>query len=172
VQRHQARNQQLHYERFGSKPLGPRAAIPSDVRFNQSVYIDVFYIAGHPLLPAVCAGTRYTAAVFMVSKRTADLWVFCRSDQFSRSSFVDDNSFLLVSSLPFLFYTMTSQRDIYIYEKLRNDYTVPTRCRSRHRGGMVDPLGCKACRVLCAAKDETSVEFMGRMFCCNLLRKS
>jgi hypothetical protein len=27
-------------------------------------------------------------------------------------------------------------------------------------------------RVLCAAKDETSVEFMGRMFCCNFLRKS
>jgi hypothetical protein len=27
--------------------------------------------------------------------------------------------------------------------------------------------------VLCAAaKDETSVEFMGRMFCCNFLRKS
>jgi hypothetical protein len=26
--------------------------------------------------------------------------------------------------------------------------------------------------VLCAAKDETSVEFMGRMFCGNFLRKS
>jgi hypothetical protein len=26
--------------------------------------------------------------------------------------------------------------------------------------------------VLCAAKDETSVEFMGRMLCCNFLRKS
>jgi hypothetical protein len=26
--------------------------------------------------------------------------------------------------------------------------------------------------LLCAAKDETSVEFMGRMFCCNFLRKS
>jgi hypothetical protein len=26
--------------------------------------------------------------------------------------------------------------------------------------------------MLCAAKDETSVEFMGRMFCCNFLRKS
>jgi hypothetical protein len=29
-------------ERFGSKPLRPRAAIPSDVKFNKSVYIDVF----------------------------------------------------------------------------------------------------------------------------------
>jgi hypothetical protein len=29
---------------------------------------------------------------------------------------------------------------------LRNDYTVPTRCR--HRGGIVDPLGCKACRAI------------------------
>jgi hypothetical protein len=28
------------------------------------------------------------------------------------------------------------------------------------------------CPVLCAAKDETSVEFMGRMFCGNFLRKS
>jgi hypothetical protein len=26
--------------------------------------------------------------------------------------------------------------------------------------------------VLCAGKDETSVDIMGRMFCCNFLRKS
>jgi hypothetical protein len=31
-------------------------------------------------------------------------------------------------------------------------------------------LSC--CRLLCAAKDETSVDIMGRMFCCNSLRKS
>jgi hypothetical protein len=54
---------------------------------------------------------------------------------------------LLVSSLPSLFYTMSSHRDIYIYEMLRNDYTVPT--RYRHRGGIVDPLGCKAFRAIC-----------------------
>jgi hypothetical protein len=48
------------------------------------------------------------------------------------------------SSLPSLFYTMTSHRDIYMYEMLRNDYTAPTWCQ--HRGGIVDPLGCKACR--------------------------
>jgi hypothetical protein len=29
---------------------------------------------------------------------------------------------------------------------LRNDYTVPTRCR--HRGKIVDPLDCKACRTI------------------------
>jgi hypothetical protein len=40
-------------ERFGSKPLRPRASIPSDVKFNESVYIDVFYIDGHPVLSAV-----------------------------------------------------------------------------------------------------------------------
>jgi hypothetical protein len=28
------------------------------------------------------------------------------------------------------------------------------------------------CPLLCAAKDETSVDIMGRMFCCNFLRKS
>jgi hypothetical protein len=61
-------------ERFGSKPLRPRAAIPSDVEFNESVYIDVFYIDEHLVLSVVCAGTRYTAAGFMVSKSTADLW--------------------------------------------------------------------------------------------------
>jgi hypothetical protein len=60
-------------ERFESKPLRPRAAIPSDVKFNESVYIDVFYIDGHPVLSAVCAGSRYTAAGFMVSKSTTDL---------------------------------------------------------------------------------------------------
>jgi hypothetical protein len=30
----------------------------------------------------------------------------------------------------------------------------------------------KIWHVLCAAKDETSVDIMGRMFCCNFLRKS
>jgi hypothetical protein len=29
---------------------------------------------------------------------------------------------------------------------LRNDYTVPMRCQ--HRGRIVDPLGCKACRPI------------------------
>jgi hypothetical protein len=29
---------------------------------------------------------------------------------------------------------------------LRNDYTVPTRCR--YRGGIVDSIGCKACRAI------------------------
>jgi hypothetical protein len=61
-------------ERFGSKPLRPRAAIPSDVKLNESVYIDVFYIDVHPVLSAECAGTRFTAAGFMVNKSTADLW--------------------------------------------------------------------------------------------------
>jgi hypothetical protein len=60
-------------ERFGSKPLRPREAIPSDFKFNESVYIEVFYTDGHPVLSAVCAGTRYTAADFMVSTSTADL---------------------------------------------------------------------------------------------------
>jgi hypothetical protein len=66
-------------ERFGSKSLRPRAAIPSDVKFKESVYIDVliidycFYIDGHPVLSAVCAGTSCTAAGFMISKSTADL---------------------------------------------------------------------------------------------------
>jgi hypothetical protein len=62
------------YERFGYKPLRPRAAIPSYVKFNESVYIDVFYIDGHPVLSAMCAGTRYLAAGFMDSMSTADLW--------------------------------------------------------------------------------------------------
>jgi hypothetical protein len=61
-------------ERFGSKPLRPKAAIPSDVKFNESVYIDDFYIDEHPVLSAVCAGTRYTAAGLMISKSIADLW--------------------------------------------------------------------------------------------------
>jgi hypothetical protein len=61
-------------ERFGSKHLRPRAAIPSDVKFNESVYLDVFYMDGHPVLSALCAVTRYTAAGFMISKSTADLW--------------------------------------------------------------------------------------------------
>jgi RNase H-like domain found in reverse transcriptase len=42
--------------------------------------------------------------------------VLCRPDQFIRSSYVDDISCFLVSSLLSLFYTMTSHRDIYIYK--------------------------------------------------------
>jgi hypothetical protein len=39
-----------------------------------------------------------------------------------------------------------ASQHIYIYEMLRNDYTVPT--RFRHQGGMVDPLSCRACRAI------------------------
>jgi hypothetical protein len=42
--------------------------------------------------------------------------VFCRPDQCSLNSYVDDNSCLLVSSLPALLYTMSSERDVYIYQ--------------------------------------------------------
>jgi hypothetical protein len=52
----------------------------------------------------------------------------------------------LVSSLPLLFlHDDFASRHLHI-QLLRNDYTVPTRCR--HRGGMVDPLGCKASRAI------------------------
>jgi hypothetical protein len=61
-------------ECFGSKPLHPRAAIPSGVKFNETVDIDVFYIDGHPVLSALCAGTRYKAAGFMDCEGTEDLW--------------------------------------------------------------------------------------------------
>jgi hypothetical protein len=44
-------------ERFGSKLLRPRAAITSDVKFNESVYIDVSYIDGYPMLSDVCSDT-------------------------------------------------------------------------------------------------------------------
>jgi hypothetical protein len=47
---------------------------------------------------------------------TADKRLLCRPDQFSRSSCVDYDSCLLVSGLHSLFYTMSSHRDIYIYE--------------------------------------------------------
>jgi hypothetical protein len=47
------------------------------------------------------------------NKDTARVRLFCRPDQFSRSSYVDDNSFWLVSSLPSSLYTMSSHRDIY-----------------------------------------------------------
>jgi hypothetical protein len=41
--------------------------------------------------------------------------VFCRPEQRSpTNSYVDDNICWLVSSLPSLFYTMSSHRDIYI----------------------------------------------------------
>jgi hypothetical protein len=58
------------FERFGSKPLRPRASIPSHVNLNEQDYIDVVNIDGHPELSAVCAVNRYTAAGFMVSKCT------------------------------------------------------------------------------------------------------
>jgi hypothetical protein len=52
---------------------------------------------------------------FLAQNNKADgVNVFCSPDQFSRSSYVDYNSCLLVSSLPSLFYTMSSHPDIYI----------------------------------------------------------
>jgi hypothetical protein len=51
-----------------------------------------------------------------------------------------------VSSLPLYFsHDDFASRHLHI-QLLRNDYTVPTRCR--RRGGIVDPLGCKACRAI------------------------
>jgi hypothetical protein len=38
--------------------------------------------------------------------------------------------------------------------------------------GKGNDAGSRTSGLLCAAKDETSVKFMGRMFCCNYLRKS
>jgi hypothetical protein len=61
-------------ERFGSKSLRPKAAIPSDVKWNELVHVDVLYIYGYPVLSAVCADTRYTAAGYMVRKSRSDLW--------------------------------------------------------------------------------------------------
>jgi hypothetical protein len=53
---------------------------------------------------------------------------------------------LLVSSLPSLFvHDDFASRHLHITMS-RDDYTLPTRCR--HRGGIVDPLGCKACRAI------------------------
>jgi hypothetical protein len=47
--------------------------------------------------------------------------------------------------LPFFYlHNDFASRHLHI-QMLRNDYTVPTRCRLR--GGTVDPLGCKACRA-------------------------
>jgi hypothetical protein len=75
------------------------------------------------------------------------LLLFCRPDQCSLTNGdVDDNSCWLVSSLPSLFFHDDfASRHLHI-QILRNDYTVPTRCR--HRGGMVVPLGCQACRAI------------------------
>jgi hypothetical protein len=47
--------------------------------------------------------------------------LFYRPDQCSRKSYVDDTSSLLVSSLPSLFYTMSSHRDIYVIKLSRRD---------------------------------------------------
>jgi hypothetical protein len=45
-----------------------------------------------------------------------------------------------------------------------------------HLGSVIKPATLKALimskLVLCAAKDDTSVDIMGRMFCCNFFRKS
>jgi hypothetical protein len=52
----------------------------------------------------------------------------------------------LLSSLPLLFlHDDFASRHLHI-QLLRNYHTVPTQCR--HRGGIVDPLGCKACRAM------------------------
>jgi hypothetical protein len=72
--------------------------------------------------------------------------LFCRPDQFSRSSYADDNSCLISEWPAFcILHDVFASRHLHI-TMLRNDYTMPTRCR--HRGGVVDPLGCTACRTI------------------------
>jgi hypothetical protein len=72
--------------------------------------------------------------------------VFCRPDQCSlTNSYIDDNSCWLVSSLFFTLHDVFASRHLHT-RRLRNDYTVPTRCR--HRGVIVDPAGYTACRTL------------------------
>jgi hypothetical protein len=101
----------------------------------------------------VCAFTRRTCKRYglCVSRKTVPTWcsmsrqstgcearyqtirsvlpLFCRPDQCSCNSYVDNNSCLLVSGLPSLFYTMSSHRDIYIIkvkELLHSAITVTT----------------------------------------------
>jgi hypothetical protein len=72
--------------------------------------------------------------------------VFCRPDQCRRTSYVVDNSCLISEQLASLFlHDDFASRHLHI-QMLRNDYTVPTRCR--HRGKIVDALGCQACRAI------------------------
>jgi hypothetical protein len=71
------------------------------------------------LILQVCQDAEKNRIVFnnpTVSHASSCILMFCRPDQFSRISYVADNSCLLESTLPSLFYTMTSHRDIYIYE--------------------------------------------------------
>jgi hypothetical protein len=46
------------HDRFGFEPLRPTAAMPSDIKFSESVYIDVFYILRF-LLCAMIPGTQW-----------------------------------------------------------------------------------------------------------------
>jgi hypothetical protein len=72
--------------------------------------------------------------------------VFCRPDQCSRNSDVDDNSCLISELLAFfILHDVFASRHLHL-RMLTSDYTVPTRCR--HRGEIVDPPGCKACRAI------------------------
>jgi hypothetical protein len=81
-----------------------------------------------------------------LSLHSASQPLFCRPDQYSRDSYVDDNSCLISEKLAiFILHDVFASRHLHI-RMLRNDYTVPTRCR--RRGGMVDPLGCKTCRAI------------------------
>jgi hypothetical protein len=66
------------------------------------------------------------------------LKLFCRPDQCSlTNSYVDNNICLISEYLTFfIFRDVFAWRHLHI-RMLRNDYTVPTRCR--RRGGIVDP---------------------------------
>jgi hypothetical protein len=71
--------------------------------------------------------------------------IVCHPDQCSRSSCVDDNSYLISEQLAF-FSLHDVFASVHLHVKmLRNDHTVPTRCR--HRGGIVDPAGYTACKA-------------------------
>jgi hypothetical protein len=91
----------------------------------------------------------------MISTKVSSL-VFCRPGNVVLQIVMSTITVVwLVSSLPLLFlHDAFASRHLHI-QMLRNDYTVPTRCR--HRRGMVDPPGDKACKALTADQPSNQI---------------
>eukprot|EP00171_Calliarthron_tuberculosum_P013661 IDg13661t1 len=87
---------------YSNKPRRFKFTLRDDIYFNHTIYIDIFYIDGNPILHVVDEATRYQAALWLESASSDAIWAalrLCWIDVYlgSPDFFVHDASTALVA---------------------------------------------------------------------------
>jgi hypothetical protein len=59
---------------YGPPPHRVRSSMPEKIRFNHHLVLDLFHLSGDACLHIICKGTRFSATLFLPSKRTEIVW--------------------------------------------------------------------------------------------------